>query len=500
MEPFDFKSRGIGGLENQFKTLVERIFLLRTLPPAMRNALKMQPVRGVLLYGPPGTGKTLIARELGKALGAKREPKIIQGPEVLNRYVGGSADNMRSYFADAIKEYKEKGDSSDLHLIIFDEIDSWCKKRGSANDSGASDQVVNQFLTLLDGLGSLNNVLVIGTTNRIDLIDDAAKRPGRLEVHLEISLPDEKGRKEILEIHTAGLRNTPNINLTFDLQDIASRAKNFSGAELEAVVRLATSKALYDQTDINHLEKLPDWIKEPITISQEHFLRALQGITPTFGAAGVKIPGSVLPYPSYSRALQAADAILGQFASNNLPTETMLIEGLPGSGKTTLALKVCLKHNYCKVFNAMQFQESSEFGKISALKNAYLDARKVGGALVLDDLDSLVSYCEVANSVTCDRRSLMAIYDLLRDSSVEGKKVLFIATTANAEKFRQRFAENLSEYFDEENIIKTSFLSDEDLAFLDGKAYAEESTSSDAIQLTIKKYLKRGKQPSSIPH
>ena len=166
------------------------------------DKLGIQHVRGILLYGPPGTGKTLIARQIGKMLNA-REPKVINGPEVLNKYVGQSEENIRKLFADAEKEYKEKGDESGLHIIIFDELDAVCKQRGtSGGGTGVGDSVVNQLLSKLDGVDQLNNILLIGMTNRVDMIDEALLRAGRLEVHMEISLPDESGRAQILRRST----------------------------------------------------------------------------------------------------------------------------------------------------------------------------------------------------------------------------------------------------------------------------------------------------------
>lgn len=180
------------------------------LPPACRRRERVLPAccvraapQGILLYGPPGTGKTLIARQLAKILNGK-EPKIVNGPEVLNKYVGQSEENIRNLFAEADAEYREKGDASELHIIIFDEIDAVCKSRGSVRDgSGVHDTVVNQLLTKIDGVDALNNVLLIGMTNRKDMLDEALLRPGRLEVHIEVGLPDERGRLQILHIHTS---------------------------------------------------------------------------------------------------------------------------------------------------------------------------------------------------------------------------------------------------------------------------------------------------------
>jgi vesicle-fusing ATPase len=127
---WDFQQMGIGGLDNEFSTIFRRAFATRVFPPKFIEQLGMKHVRGILLYGPPGTGKTLIARQIGKMLNA-REPKIVNGPEILNKYWGESEANMRKLFVDAEEEWRKCGSNSALHIIIFDEIDAICKQRGS---------------------------------------------------------------------------------------------------------------------------------------------------------------------------------------------------------------------------------------------------------------------------------------------------------------------------------------------------------------------------------
>lgn len=144
---FKFEDMGIGGLDNEFSAIFRRAFASRIFPPGLVEKLGIQHVKGILLYGPPGTGKTLIARQIGKMLNA-REPKVVNGPEILNKFVGQSEENIRKLFADAEKEYKEKVEESGLHIIIFDELDAICKQRGSKNDgTGVGDSVVNQLLS-----------------------------------------------------------------------------------------------------------------------------------------------------------------------------------------------------------------------------------------------------------------------------------------------------------------------------------------------------------------
>jgi vesicle-fusing ATPase len=238
----------------------------------------------MLLFGPPGCGKTLIARQIGKVLNA-REPKIVNGPEILNKFVGGSEEKVRELFADAEKEQLEMGDHSMLHIIILDEMDAICKSRGAnRSDSGVSDSVVNQLLSKIDGVDSLNNILLIGMTNRKDMIDDALLRPGRLEVHVEIGLPDHKGRLQILGIHTKSMSENKRISpeVMDRLGELSEKTKNFSGAEIEGLVKAATSYALTRCVDVKDLSKAPD--DKNLIVRFDDFQRALDDVSPKFGA------------------------------------------------------------------------------------------------------------------------------------------------------------------------------------------------------------------------
>lgn len=238
---FNFQELGIGGLDAEFQKMFRTAFASRLFPGIVKQ-LGINYVRGILLYGPPGCGKTLIARQIGKILNA-REPKIVNGPEILDKFVGGSEEKVRALFADAEKEQAEMGDASMLHIIIFDEMDAIMKTRGSSRgDTGVSDSVVNQLLSKIDGVDSLNNILIIGMTNRKDLIDEAILRPGRLAIHIEVGLPDEKGRVDILHIKTKTMKASKRIteDALGRIPEIASRAKNFTGAELEGLGGLKT--------------------------------------------------------------------------------------------------------------------------------------------------------------------------------------------------------------------------------------------------------------------
>ncbi len=286
---FDFEKLGIGGLDAEFNRIFRRAFASRIWPAHIIQQMGITHVRGMLLYGPPGCGKTLIARQIGKILNA-REPKIVNGPEILNKFVGGSEEKVRELFAEAEKEQAEEGDQSMLHIIILDEMDAICKQRGSSRDgTGVSDSVVNQLLSKIDGVDSLNNILLIGMTNRKDMIDDALLRPGRLELHVEIGLPDKKGRTQILNIHTKNMRTANRISpeALHGLDMVADKTKNFSGAEIEGLIKAATSYALTRCVDVKDLSKPPD--EKNLILKLDDLHRAMNDVEPKFGAKSTEL-------------------------------------------------------------------------------------------------------------------------------------------------------------------------------------------------------------------
>jgi len=237
----------VGGERQALEALLRRTILSRKVPELARE-LGIRHVRGVLLYGPPGCGKTLIARTLARALKA-RPPKVIAAPELLDRWVGEAERRVRDLFFEAEEEWRLKGQGSALHVIIIDEIDAVTRARGSLQDAtGVRDSVVAQFLSLMDGVNQMDNVLVVGLTNRRALMDEALLRPGRFEVQLEIALPDAHGRADIMQIHLRGLRDNGRISPSCYLWalDAASNEQRdgWSGAEIAGVVRAATARAV----------------------------------------------------------------------------------------------------------------------------------------------------------------------------------------------------------------------------------------------------------------
>merc|ERR1711959_862717 len=243
---FNYDELGIGGLNKEFMEIFRRAFATRLFPPAIIKNMGIKHVRGMLLYGPPGCGKTLIARQIGKMLNGK-EPKVVNGPEILNKFVGQSEENIRNLFADAEADLAQNGESAELHVIIFDEIDAICKQRTGSSQAGSHDTIVNQLLTKIDGVDAIDNILVIGMTNRKELLDDALLRPGRLEVHVEIPLPNTVGRVQILNIHMGKAMEEGLIAPDVDFDVLSDTTKNYSGAEIEGVCKNAAAFALFER-------------------------------------------------------------------------------------------------------------------------------------------------------------------------------------------------------------------------------------------------------------
>nr|WCZ58294.1 vesicular-fusion protein SEC18 [Paratrimastix eleionoma] len=389
---------GIGGLNDQFMTILRRAFASRVCSAAFVNQLGVKHVRGILLYGPPGTGKTLLARQIGKMLNS-HEPKIVSGPEILSKFVGESEKNMRELFADAEAEYTEKGDESDLHLIIFDEIDAICKTRGSfGTGSGVGDSVLNQLLAKLDGVNSLNNILVIGMTNRKDMIDSALLRPGRLEVHVEIGLPDQAGRLQILNIHTRKIKTSGHLASDVNISQIASLTPNYTGAELEGVVKAATSHAIFRKTDFKNFGKGVE-TNEDTQVSMDDFLLAVNEITPILGVdrefLSKATPYGILHHPSHDQLLSFVVPLMQSLGKLDLnQTRAILLEGEHGVGKTSIAVDLARNSGFpfVKFLSPKDFEKmSTESAKVTMVCNIFEDVYKSPlSVVVLDDFEEII--------------------------------------------------------------------------------------------------------------
>ncbi|CAN7991441.1 unnamed protein product [Ixodes hexagonus] len=435
---WDFNKMGIGGLDKEFSAIFRRAFASRVFPPEVIEQLNLKHVRGILLYGPPGTGKTLMARQIGKMLNG-REPKIVNGPQILNKYVGESEANIRRLFEDAEEEEKRLGINSGLHIIIFDEIDAICKQRGSvAGNTGVHDTVVNQLLSKIDGVESLNNILVIGMTNRRDMIDEALIRPGRLEVQMEIGLPDEKGRLQILDIHTAQMRCHRKMAPDVDLAELAVLSKNFSGAELEGLVRAAQSTAMNRLIKAGSTVELDPEAAEKLLISRADFMNALENdVKPAFGTSSEEIEqlvtkGVTTWGPAISAILEDGDLFIQQARSpESRGLVTILLEGAPNSGKTALAAKIALRSEFpfVKLCGPDSMVGYTETAKCQIIKKVFDDAYKSQQSCILvDNIERLLDYGPIGPRYS--NLVLQALLVLLQKDPPKGRKLLVLCTSS----------------------------------------------------------------------
>ncbi|MEM4253769.1 MAG: CDC48 family AAA ATPase [Candidatus Woesearchaeota archaeon] len=242
----------IGGLENVKQELVEAVEWPLKHPEAFTR-LGVKPPKGILLYGAPGTGKTLLA----KAVAHESEANFIsiKGPELLSKWVGESEKAVREVF--------KKARQTAPTIIFFDEIDSLVPRRGSSSDSHVTERVVNQLLTEIDGLEDLHDIVIIGATNRPDMVDPALLRPGRFDRIILTPVPDKKARLEIFKVHTKGM---PLKNV--DIDYLAEQTEGFVGADIEALCREAAMLALRE--DIKNKQ-----------ITGDHFEQALMKVAPS---------------------------------------------------------------------------------------------------------------------------------------------------------------------------------------------------------------------------
>jgi len=244
----------VGGLRSVKQRVKEMVEWPLTQAEKFEN-MGINPPSGVLLYGPPGTGKTLIAKAVSNESDANFI--YIKGPELLSKWVGESEKGIRETF--------KKARQTAPTIIFFDELDSIAPKRGQgAGDNRVTERVVNQVLTELDGLEELEDVVVIGATNRPDILDPALFRPGRFDRRIHVPVPDKEARIKILDIHTQRMPLSTDV----DLEDLAERLEDYTGSDIEGLAREAAMIALREDPEAEE-------------VKESHFIQAINEVPPT---------------------------------------------------------------------------------------------------------------------------------------------------------------------------------------------------------------------------
>jgi ATP-dependent 26S proteasome regulatory subunit len=256
----------VGGIDD-IVSMIREVIELPLKHPALFQHLGISPHKGILLYGPPGCGKTLLAKAIANDIGAHFIP--IGGPEVLSKWFGQSEENLRAVFAEARSQAPS--------VIFFDEFDSLAQKRSGDESVRFESVVVNQLLTLMDGMETYENVCVVASTNRPELLDPAVMRPGRFDYLLEIKHPGPDGVRKILGIHSRGMP----LGKSVDLNTLANQMNGLTGAEIAFVAREAAYNCLRRSADPTSLLGLDesDIALERFEVEQEDFQVALATVT-----------------------------------------------------------------------------------------------------------------------------------------------------------------------------------------------------------------------------
>ena len=380
----------IGGLGHQVQRIREMVELPLRYPQVFER-LGIDPPKGVLLYGPPGTGKTLIARAVANETEAYFTS--ISGPEVMGKFYGESEARLRSIFEDGQKHAPA--------IIFIDEIDAIAPKR---EDMGGEKQVerrvVAQLLSLLDGLQSRGQVVVIGATNIPNTIDPALRRPGRFDREISVPIPDRNGRLHILQIHTRGMPLADDVSL----EKVSEITHGFVGADLEALAReaaMSTLRKILPSLDLASAE-IPYDRLAALTVTMDDFFEALKEVEPSaIREVFVEVPDvrwdDVGGLEEMKQELKEAVEWPLRYgdvfrAAQTNPPKGILLYGPPGTGKTLLAKAVAseTKVNFISVKGPSlisRFIGESERG----VREVFKTAKQASPSIIFfDEIDAIV--------------------------------------------------------------------------------------------------------------
>jgi len=380
----------LGGLKNEVKKIREMVELPMR-HPELFDKIGVEAPKGVLLYGPPGTGKTLLA----KAVAGETNANFVSlsGPEIMAKHYGESEERLREIFTQA--------EENSPSIIFIDEIDSIAPKRDEVSGE-LEKRIVSQLLTLMDGMKSRGKVVVIAATNRPDSIDPALRRPGRFDREIEIGIPDDEGRFEILSIHTRGMP----IDDKVDLKQIAKITHGFVGADLEVLAKEAAMRSLRriladEDIDLDE-DKISSEILQKIRITSEDFRDALKEVSPSaLREVQVQIPDvswdDVGGLDALKEELREAIEwpIKHKEAFDYVNVETpkgILLHGPPGTGKTLIAkaLAKMTESNFISIKGPELLSKwvgESEKG----IREIFRKARQAAPCIIfLDEVDALV--------------------------------------------------------------------------------------------------------------
>ncbi len=415
----------IGGLKNEIELIREMVELPMKHPEVFQK-LGVGAPKGVLLTGPPGTGKTLLAKAVATEIDSAFFS--IAGPEIVSKYFGESEKHLRDVF-----EQAEKNAPS---IIFIDEIDSIAPKRGEGIDQ-TEKRIVAQLLTLMDGLKSRGQVVVMAATNRPDDIDEALRRPGRFDREIRINPPDETSRKEILRIHTRGMP----LDKSVDFNEIAHKTIGYTGADIEVLCKEAALKSIKPYfTELKNLqEKVPTQILDKIKVSRQHFIDAMRMVEPS-AMREVLIQKPNVHWEDIG-GLEEVKEKLQELVELPLlrpdlflkagikPAKGVLLSGPSGTGKTLLAKAIATEAN-ANFISVKGPELISKFVGESEkhIREIFKKARQVSPAIIFfDEFDSISQHRGSSFNDATERMVNQLLTEL--DGIEELEKVTVIAAT-----------------------------------------------------------------------
>lgn len=416
----------IGGLKNEIQKIREMVELPIRYPELFER-LGIEPPKGVLLYGAPGTGKTLLA----KAVANESDAHFIDisGPELVSKFVGESEERLRSIFEEA----KEKAPT----IVFMDEIDAIAPKREEATNE-VERRMVSQLLTLMDGMGSRGQVIVIGATNRPNAIDPALRRPGRFDRELEIGVPDRNSRKEIIQIHT---RNMP-IAKDVDIEELADMTHGYTGADITSLAReaaMATLRRVLPK--IIDKRSIPNELLMSLEVTKADFHEAFSSIQPSAlrevfierpNVHWEDVGGLDTVKAQIKEAVELPIKKPKTFEEMGIrPIRGIMLVGAPGTGKTLLAKAVATEResNFISI-KGPEFLSKYVGESEKAVREVFRKARMAAPCIIfIDEIDSIAF---ARNSDSSDSMVTERVVDTLlteMDGLQELKNVIVIAAT-----------------------------------------------------------------------